>query len=276
MLKTVVKSSVRVLSCVALVALIAGTACVNSLMFHPEACKGGYGESAEGYVDIGTNGVKIAAIVLGPERGKKAILRCHGNAEDAANSLFALRYLARRGFTVACVDYPGYGLSDGTPDEEGCYRNIHRLYDWLIEKRGFKPEDVIVDGFSIGTGPATELAATKPVGGLVLEAPFLSAPRVVTRIRLLPIDPFPNLKMIKDVKCPVLVIHGTDDSVIPHGHGKELFELANEPKRFIPVEGANHNDLVFTMDPERYLMAIEGFALEGLSAEPLKKTVKEE
>ena len=152
MLKTVMKSSVRILACVAVVALLAGMGCINSLMFHTEACKGGYGESTEGYVDIGTNGVKIAAIVLGPERGKKAILRCHGNAEDAANSLFALRYLARRGFTVACVDYPGYGLSDGSPDEDGCYRNVHRLYDWLIEKRGFKPEDIIVDGFSIGSG----------------------------------------------------------------------------------------------------------------------------
>ena len=270
----VVKSVLRILACVVVVALIAGTACVNSLMFHPEFCRGGYGESTEGYVDIGTNGVKIAAIVLGPEHGKKAILRCHGNAEDAANSLFALRYLARRGFTVACVDYPGYGLSDGTPDEEGCYRNVHRLYDWLVENRGFKPEDIIVDGFSIGSGPATELAATKPVGGLVLEAPFLSAPRVVTRIRILPIDPFPNIQMIKNVKCPVLVIHGTDDSVIPHRHGKELFELANDPKHFIPVEGANHNDLVLKMDPERYLKAIEGFALEGLSAEPLKETMR--
>ena len=263
----VVKSVLRILACVAVVALIVGTGCVNSLMFHPEACKGGYGESTEGYVDIGTNGVKIAAIVLGPERGKKAILRCHGNVEDAANSLFALRYLARRGFTVACVDYPGYGLSDGTPDEEGCYRNIHRLYDWLIEKRGFKPEDIVVDGFSIGTGPATELAATKPVGGLVLEAPFLSAPRVVTRIRILPIDPFPNLKMIKDVKCPVLIIHGTVDSVIPHRHGKKLFKLANEPKRLIPVEGADHNDLVFKMGAERYLKAIEKFAIKGLGEE---------
>ena len=276
MLKTVMKSSGRILVCVAVVALLTGMGCINSLMFHPDFCRGGYGESTEGYVDIGTNGVKIAAIVLGPERGKKAILRCHGNAEDAANSLFALRYLARRGFTVACVDYPGYGLSDGSPDEDGCYRNVHRLYDWLIEKRGFKPEDIIVDGFSIGSGPATELAATKPVGRLVLEAPFLSAPRVVTRIRILPIDPFPNLKMIKDVKCPVLIIHGTKDSVIPHRHGKELFELANEPKRFIPVDGADHDDLIFKMGPEHYLKAIEGFALEGLSAEPLKKTVKEE
>ena len=75
----VVKSVLRILACVAVVALIVGTGCVNSLMFHPEACKGGYGESTEGYVDIGTNGVKIAAIVLGPERGKKAILRCHGS-----------------------------------------------------------------------------------------------------------------------------------------------------------------------------------------------------
>ena len=112
------------------------------------------------------------------------------------------------------------------------------------------------------------------MGRLVLEAPFLSAPRVVTRIRILPIDPFPNLKMIKDVKCPVLIIHGTKDSVIPYRHGKELFELANEPKRFISVEGANHNDLIFKMDPERYLKAIEGFALEGLSAEPLKETMR--
>ena len=265
MLKTVVKSTVRILACVVIVALIAGTGCINSLMFHPELCRGGYDESMEGYVDIGTNGVKVAAIVLGPERGKKAILRCHGNAEDAANSLFALRYLARRGFTVACVDYPGYGLSDGSPDEDGCYRNVHRLYDWLVEARGFKPEDIVVDGFSVGSGPATELAATKPVGGLVLEAPFLSAPRVVTRIRLLPVDPFPNLKMIKDVKCPVLVIHGTKDSVIPHRHGKELFELANEPKHFIPVQGADHNDLIFKMGPEHYLKMIEDFAVGSLA-----------
>ena len=132
----------------------------------------------------------------------------------------------------------------------------------------------IVDGFSIGSGPATELAATKPVGKLVLEAPFLSAPRVVTRIRILPIDPFPNLKMIKDVKCPVLIIHGTKDSVIPYRHGKELFELANEPKRFISVQGANHNDLVFVMGAERYLKEIEEFARGEAGATPSKGMVK--
>ena len=254
------KSLCRIVVFAAALVLLAGMGCLNSLMFHPEMSRGGYDESTAGYVDVGTNGVKIAAIVLGPERGKKAILRCHGNAENAAGSLWLLGRLAERGYTVACVDYPGYGLSDGSPDEKGCYRNVHRLYDWLVEKRGFRPEDVIVDGFSIGTGPATELAATRPVGGLVLEAPFLSAPRVVTRMRILPVDPFPNLKNIKKVKCPILLFHGTDDGVIPYSHGKELFDLAGEPKRLVTVDGGDHNDFPAVMGVDAYLKVISDFA----------------
>ncbi|MBQ6137604.1 MAG: alpha/beta hydrolase, partial [Kiritimatiellae bacterium] len=192
-------------------------------------------------------------------RGKKAIIRCHGNAEDAHATLWALRNLVFYGYTVASVDYPGYGLSDGSPDEKGCYRNVHRLYDWLVEARGFKPEDIIVDGFSIGTGPATELAATHPCGGLILEAPFLSAPRVVTRVRILPIDPFPNLKRIGDVKCRVLMIHGTKDSIIPYSQGQALFKLAKEPKRFVSVEGGDHNTLVDDMGFDNYFELIKSF-----------------
>ncbi len=267
MLKTVMKSFIRILFCVAIVAVLAGTGCINSLMFHPEFCRGGYGESTEGYVDIGTNGVKIAAIVLGPKHGKKAILRCHGNAEDALGTLWALKELANDGYTVASVDYPGYGLSDGSPDEKGCYRNVHRLYDWLIEARGFKPEEIIVDGFSIGTGPATELAATRPCGGLILEAPFLSAPRVVTRVRLLPVDPFPNLKRIGAVKCRVLMIHGTGDRVIPYSQGQALFKLANEPKRFVVVEGGDHNSLIDDMGYDDYCALIKEF-VDGVEMDP--------
>ncbi len=267
--KPIMKSVLRILFCVAVVAVLAGTGCINSLMFHPEFCRGGYGESTEGYVDIGTNGVKVAAIVYGPEhgsppsqglrRGKKAIIRCHGNAEDALGTLWALKELANDGYTVASVDYPGYGLSDGSPDEKGCYRNVHRLYDWLIEARGFKPEEIIVDGFSIGTGPATELAATRPCGGLILEAPFLSAPRVVTRVRLLPVDPFPNLKRIGAVKCRVLMIHGTGDRVIPYSQGQALFKLANEPKRFVTVDDGDHNTLVDDMGFDNYYELIKSF-----------------
>ena len=295
MIKDAFKSAARIIAVVVVLLLLIGTGCINSLMFHP--VKGRYNATTRGYVDIGTNGVKVAAIVYGPERGsspsrelrrgskpsktlqrgnpssqglkrdKKAIIRCHGNAEDALSTLDMLEPLAEAGYTVASVDYPGYGLSDGSPDEEGCYRNVHRLYDWLIEKRGFKPEDISVDGFSIGTGPATELAATKPCGGLILEAPFLSAPRVVTRVRLLPVDPFPNLKRIGDVKCRVLMIHGTGDRVIPYSQGQALFKLANEPKRFVSVEDGDHNTLVDDMGYDNYYELIKEF-VDGAGMEP--------
>ena len=257
MIKDAFKSAARIIATVVVLLLLIGTGCINSLMFHP--VKGKYNATTRGYVDIGTNGVKVAAIVYGPEHGKKAIIRCHGNAEDALSTLDMLELLAEAGYTVASVDYPGYGLSDGSPDEKGCYRNVHRLYDWLIEARGFKPEDIIIDGFSIGTGPATELAATRPCGGLILEAPFLSAPRVVTRVRLLPVDPFPNLKRIGDVKCRVLMIHGTNDRVIPYSQGQALFKLANEPKRFVSVEDGDHNTLVDDMGFDNYYELIKSF-----------------
>ena len=255
MIKDAFKSAARIIATVVVLLILIGTGCINSLMFHP--VKGKYNATTRGYVDIGTNGVKVAAIVYGPERGsppsqglrrgKKAIIRCHGNAEDAEGTLWALRNLIFDGYTVASVDYPGYGLSDGSPDEEGCYRNVHRLYDWLVEKRGFKPEDIIVNGFSIGTGPATELAATRPCGGLILEAPFLSAPRAVTRVRMLPADPFPNLKRIGEVKCRVMAIHGTDDRAVLYSQGEALFKLANEPKRFVSVSEGEHDSLAFDL-----------------------------
>ena len=275
MIKDAFKSAARIIATVVVLLLLIGTGCINSLMFHP--VKGRYNATTRGYVDIGTNGVKVAAIVYGPEhgsppsqglrRGKKAIIRCHGNAEDALSTLDMLEPLAEAGYTVASVDYPGYGLSDGSPDEEGCYRNVHRLYDWLIEKRGFKPEEIIIDGFSIGTGPATELAATRPCGGLILEAPFLSAPRVVTRVRLLPVDPFPNLKRIGNVKCRVLMIHGTSDRVIPYSQGQALFKLANEPKRFVTVDDGDHNTLVDDMGFDNYYELIREF-VDGAGLEP--------
>lgn len=243
-----------VLLAVALVEVF-GCCCVNSLMFQPQ--RSTYDAMTPEYVDIGTNGVKVAAIVYRPKESHKAIIRCHGNAEDAANTLWALKYLTQKGYTVASVDYPGYGLSDGSPDEEGCYLNVHRLYDWLIKENGFKPSDIIVDGFSIGTGPAVELAAKRPVGGLILEAAYLSAPRIVTKVRILPIDPFPNLTRIKDVKCPIVFLHGTDDSIVPYAHGKALYDLAPEPKRFISVEGADHNDLIGVYGIDAYLKLFE-------------------
>lgn len=234
---------------------------VNRFMFHP--VKDGYGSDIDGFVDIGTNGVSIAARIVGPSRGRKALLYCHGNAEDLTSVDGRFDALVAEGYTVATFDYPGYGLSDGTPDEEGCYRNAHRLFDWLIRNRGFSHEDIIVAGYSIGTGIATELAASRDVGGLWLEAAYLSAPRAVTRIRLLFVDPFPNAEMIKQVKCPIVMLHGTSDSVIPYSQGRRLYDLAPKPKWFVSIDGAGHGDFIEMMGLQKYTATLHCFMDRG-------------
>ena len=262
-LKSVFKRILRVAIIVFVLLQIVALTGIDGFMFHPEMVTEPYDASSEGYVNIGTEEEPVAAVILGPERGKKAILRCHGNAESMYQSIGMLRDLVGRGYTVACVDYPGFGLSAGKPTEEGCYRNVHRLYDYLVEKRGFSPKDIIIDGFSIGTGSACELAATKACGGLILEAPFLSAPRVLTRVRLLVVDPFPNASRVAGLKCPLLILHGTEDTVIPFGHGEKLSRLSQPsafPRRFIPVEGADHTEIPDILGTDDYLALITEFA----------------
>jgi fermentation-respiration switch protein FrsA (DUF1100 family) len=103
------------------------------------------------------------------------------------------------------------------------------------------------------------IAARRPAAGLILQSSFLSAFRVLTRIPLLPFDKFPNYKDIRHVHCPVLIIHGQSDTVIGSWHGKKLYDLANEPKKYFPVNGADHNDLEIVAK-EAYGQALQQFA----------------
>jgi abhydrolase domain-containing protein 17 len=116
----------------------------------------------------------------------------------------------------------------------------------------------VILGRSVGSGPAVRIAASRPVAALILQSPFLSAFRVLTRIPILPFDKFPNYKEIGRVRCPVLIIHGTSDSVIPIWHGQKLFALANQPKQFLAVQGADHNDLDIVAGA-RYGQALQAF-----------------
>ena len=234
---------------------------INRFMFHP--VKGGYDNTLDGYVNIGTNEGSVAARILGPKNGIKAILYCHGNAEDLTAIDGRFDGLVESGYTIATFDYPGYGLSDGKPDEAGCYRNAHMLYNWLINNRGFSPTNIVVVGYSIGTGVAVELATSEVVGGLWLEAAYLSAPRAVTRIRFLAIDPFPNCDRIRNVKCPIVMLHGTADSIIPYSQGRKLYDLSPEPKYFIPIENADHTDFIDMMGRDKYRDLLLHFLKHG-------------
>lgn len=208
---------------------------------------------------IPSGNATISAVYLPNPGAKYTLLYSHGNGEDIGDDLPILEEFHRAGFAVFAYDYRGYGTSTGTPSEKGLYEDEHAAYEYLTQTLHVEPAHAIAFGHSLGAAAAIELASTKPVAGLIADAPFLSAFRVLTRVQLLPWDKFNNASRIRRVHCPVLVIHGRADKVIPWWHGEFIYELANEPKRYAWLDGAGHNDtLVVAARP--YLQAVSDFA----------------
>jgi hypothetical protein len=229
----------------------------DSLLFQPAFCS--YEDDGEVHkIEVG-DGVVISARWLPSSNGWFTVFHHHGNAEDLGFLGQGLGGFEDRGFSVFAYDYRGYGTSSGEPSVEGVYRDAEAAFRYLVEVIGVPPERILVHGRSVGSGPAVDIAVRHPVAGLVVESGFVSAFRVVTRIPLFPGDKFRNLARIRDVGCPVLVLHGTADETIPVWHGRALYERAREPKRAVWIEGAGHDDLLW-VGKERYWGAWGEFA----------------
>jgi fermentation-respiration switch protein FrsA (DUF1100 family) len=204
------------------------------------------------------NGNLISALYLPNPSAEFTLLVSHGNAEDLGDDREWLEDLRRAGFSVLAYDYQGYGTSQGKPTEKTAYEDERAAYEYLTHELKTLPHHIIIFGRSVGSGPAVHLAARQPAAALILQSPFVSAFRVVTRAPLLPFDKFPNYKEIARVRCPVLIIHGANDSVIPLWHGQKLFDAANQPKQFVVIPRADHNDLDFVAGPS-YSRTIQSF-----------------
>jgi abhydrolase domain-containing protein 17 len=230
----------------------------DRMIFLPPAAS--YEAGQLGVVHVPTDdGVQVAVLHLPNPDARFTILYSHGNAEDLGHLAPVLRELRDAGFAVIGYDYRGYGASTGgPPSAAGAYRDQQAVYRYATEQLGIPPSRIVLYGRSVGSGPATELAAREPVGGLILESAFTSTFVVMTRVRLLPFDRFPNLQRIGRVQAPVLIIHGTRDEVIPVRHGQRLYEAAPEPKQAFWVEGAHHNDVYWVAGRE-YWRALRTF-----------------
>ncbi|MGF1524082.1 MAG: alpha/beta hydrolase [Leptolyngbyaceae cyanobacterium] len=185
---------------------------------------------------------QISAVYLPNSQATHTLLYIHGNAEDLGDIRPFLEQLLDWGFSVFAYDYRGYGTSDGKPSERNAYQDATTAYRHLTEQLRIPPEQMIVYGRSVGGGSATELASQYPIGGLILESTFTSVFRVVVPFPLLPFDKFPNLTKLRTVQCPVLIMHGEADQTIPWHHGQALYAAAPEPKAFLWIENAGHND----------------------------------
>jgi abhydrolase domain-containing protein 17 len=191
-----------------------------------------------------SQGAVLSAVYLPQPKPSLTLLFSHGNAEDLGYVRPDLDRFHALGFAVFAYDYQGYGTSQGSPSEKGAYADIDAAYFYLTNTLGIPPERVVAYGRSLGGGPSVDLAARRPLRALVLESTFVTTFRVLTRFPLFPFDRFRNIDKIKRVQCPVLVMHGTADSVVAYWHGPALFEAAPEPRKFWRAEGRGHLDLM--------------------------------
>jgi len=176
------------------------------------------------------------------------VLAFHGNTGDIADRADKLRPLVESGFGLLLAEYRGFGGNPGRPTEPDILRDSHGVLDWLMGQ-GVPPSRTAVYGESLGTGVAVALAAERPVGAVVLDAPFTSIAEVAqTHYWFLPArwlvrDRYDSLARIGRVPAPILIMHGGQDETIPPAMGKRLYDAAPPPKRWLYLENGGHVDL---------------------------------
>ena len=257
-LKRLLRSTILVIILTYLGLLLYGVLLGDRMIFQPP--KSEYRDTAATLKLRSRDGVQISAVYLDNPQATYTILFSHGNAEDLETLSVMLAYLRGMGFGVFAYDYHGYGTSGGRANERNAYDDEEAAYEYLVSVLKVPADHIIAFGRSLGGAMAIDLAARKPLAGLIVESSFLSAFRVVTRYPILPFDKFRNLDKITHVRCPVLVMHGRKDEVIPFWQGERLFESANQPKMNLWVDVAGHNDLA-EVAGSKYEQALRDFSL---------------
>jgi alpha-beta hydrolase superfamily lysophospholipase len=191
---------------------------------------------------------KLHALWLdGPRPDAPVLLYLHGARRNVASSAFRIRHMHELGFAVLAVDYRGFGRStEALPSEETVYEDARAAWDWLA--RAHPERERYIFGHSLGAAIAVQLASVvSDSKGLIVEGGFTSIPDVFHSLKWgwLPLAPlitqrFDAAQRIAAVKAPVLVVHGSRDTLIRPELGRALYERAAAPKRFVLVEGGTH------------------------------------
>jgi len=215
-----------------------------------------------------TDGTKLHSWWIPDEGASYTFLAFHGNAGNVADRARVFKFLHDAAANVFAVEYRGYGKSEGVPSESGLYLDAEAAFDYLVTAKRVPPEKIISFGQSLGTAVAARLAAQRNVAGIVLEAPFPSAAQVVRQkmwffpgLSLLVLNQLDTERQLQKVNTPILIVHCTQDPVIPFGLGKAVYEKAREPKTFLPIDGYCHEEASF-IAPVLYQARIRKFLSE--------------
>jgi hypothetical protein len=191
--------------------------------------------------------------------GEPTILYFHGNAGSLAMRAPRIERFMGEGWGVFMMSYRGYSGGTGSASEVANVADALLAYDALVAE-GVAPASIILYGESLGSGVAARLAAARPAGGLILDAPYTSILEVAKgAYPFLPVDIFlkdryETRNIIGKLQVPLLILHGERDEVIPVAMGRKLAKLANEPKRLVTFPNAGHMDIY--VDGNRGLEAV--------------------
>ena len=238
---------------------------ISSLVFQPPKLTY-INDKRDNLIYLATKkGAKIPALYI-DRRAQVTVLFSHGNAEDLGliHESF-MQFTKELNVNLLAYEYEGYGRSSGFASEHGCYDDIDAAYGFLVECLHQLPQNILVYGRSLGSGPSCYLAERLSrdgvrLGGLVLQSPLLSVYRVAFNFRFtLPGDMFPNVDRMANMACPVLIIHGTRDEIVPFWNGEMLFLETPVCWRARPmwIDGAGHNNI--EMSPTEHGTFIDGF-----------------
>lgn len=220
---------------------------------------------------ISASGFRVYGWIFSRPGATRTLVFFHGNAGNISHNLhFVKLFQSLTPLNFVLVDYRGYGKNGGTARTEGVLDDLDETVRKIRGEPGWEHQKFIFFGRSLGGVLAIETAARVPCDGLIVENAFLSI-REMAKIRYprFPLFWFTTDRLdagerIKRVTCPVLIVHCTLDEVIPYGQGGgvRLFESANAPKRFLALEGADHNNAV-EAGGDKYLRELKGF-IEGI------------
>ena len=184
-----------------------------------------------------------------PDEDLHTLLWFHGNAGNINHRLGNIKMLHERvPVNVFIIDYRQYGRSEGKISEKGTYIDAGAALAHLHSRKEINQEKIIFFGRSLGSAVAVELALKEKCRALILETPFTSILEMGKKLYpFLPVSlllktKYDSLSKIRNIKVPILIMHGDNDDLVPFEHGKRLYDMANEPKEFYTIPGAGHND----------------------------------
>jgi uncharacterized protein len=199
---------------------------------------------------------------------RATVLVLSGNAGNRAARAPLAAALSRAGLSVLLLDYRGYGANPGTPSESGLVADARAARAYLAGRGDVDPARLVYFGESLGAAVAVRLAVEQPPMALVLRSPFTSLADVgrvhypFLPVRLLLKDRYASIEQAGALRCPVLVVAGDADGIVPWRQSRRLADALPQPKRFVLVPGADHNSLEL-LAGERLIGEVVAFVAEA-------------